>query len=649
MRMTIERMLISNFKGTRELVLEFGETTRIRGMNGTGKSTIPDAFMWVLFNKDSHGNAPGSDNFREKPLDEDGKEVHNLDTTVELCCKLDGQPFNLRRTQREKWVKKRGNAEAVFQGNESTYWINEVETKLSDFKARIAMITSEEVFRLIASLSAFNQIEWKKRRQQLLEMSGTDVDGELLLRPEYRPIADEAGQRNIAVDDLRKVLTDQRKRMNDELRMIPVRIDEAKRAMPEVDPQKIRDAEYIVKDSEEDIERISGYIAAAREQGGAGANRQQLLALETELVSLKRQAVDAHAAHKRLLQTEADAASTVFRSASARLAQAKQDYEVCHSQFVQAEAFRNSLRQSFTERRDEVVQVGSVCPTCGQELPESEVEAARVKANEAKKADLAAIKQRGVKAAEEVEALSAKAATLAADVEALKTEVDIAMKERDEAYARLQSLPDVNYSASPRIMEVEQQLAELKQEFKTSPDEKIRGYEDRKKELQAIVTRNRLVLAQRDAAEKSAERIRELTASQQELGARIAEVENLIVLVEKFVQDRCGALEASINAQFPTVRWKLFDIQINGGIVDVCTCMIPCGDRLVAYECANTAAQVNADIEIINVLSRHYDLQLPLFVDNSERVNTLAPTESQLITLSVSTDEKLKVEYGEAI
>jgi len=649
MRMTIERMLISNFKGTRELVLEFGETTRIRGMNGTGKSTIPDAFMWVLFNKDSHGNAPGSDNFREKPLDEDGKEVHNLDTTVELYCKLDGQPFNLRRTQREKWVKKRGNAEAVFQGNESTYWINEVETKLSDFKARIAMITSEEVFRLIASLSAFNQIEWKKRRQQLLEMSGTDVDGELLLRPEYRPIADEAGQRNIAVDDLRKVLTDQRKRMNDELRMIPVRIDEAKRAMPEVDPQKIRDAEYIVKDSEEDIERISGYIAAAREQGGAGANRQQLLALETELVSLKRQAVDAHAAYKRLLQTEADAASTVFRSASARLAQAKQDYEVCHSQFVQAEAFRNSLRQSFTERRDEVIQVGSVCPTCGQELPESEVEAARAKANEAKKADLAAIKQRGVKAAEEVEALSAKAATLAADVEALKTEVDIAMKERDEAYARLQSLPDVDYSASPRIMEVEQQLAELKQEFKTSPDEKIRGYEDRKKELQAIVTRNRLVLAQRDAAEKSAERIRELTASQQELGARIAEVENLIVLVEKFVQDRCGALEASINAQFPTVRWKLFDIQINGGIVDVCTCMIPCGDRLVAYECANTAAQVNADIEIINVLSRHYDLQLPLFVDNSERVNALAPTESQLITLSVSTDEKLKVEYGEAI
>ena len=147
MRMTIDRMTISNFKGIRELSIDFGDVTRISGMNGTGKTTIPDAFSWVLWNKDSRGNAPGSYDFREKPLDENGDEIHNLDTTVELFCKLDGQPFNLRRTQRENWVKKRGSAESVYQGNISTYWINDVETKLTDFKARISQITSEEVFR----------------------------------------------------------------------------------------------------------------------------------------------------------------------------------------------------------------------------------------------------------------------------------------------------------------------------------------------------------------------------------------------------------------------------------------------------------------------------------------------------------------------
>ena len=78
-------------------------------------------------------------------------------------------------------------------------------------------------------------------------------------------------------------------------------------------------------------------------------------------------------------------------------------------------------------------------------------------------------------------------------------------------------------------------------------------------------------------------------------------------------------------------------------------CMIPCDSGLVAYECANTAAQVNADMEIINVLSDHYDLRLPLFVDNSERVNVLAHTDSQLITLSVSTDSALRIENDKEV
>ena len=238
MRMTLEKIKISNFKGIRKLEIDFGSVTRISGMNGTGKTTIPDAFCWVLWNKDSRGNAPGSYDFHEKPLNEDGEEIHNLDTTVELDCRLDGQRFNIKRTQRENWVQKRGSADAVFQGNTSTYWINDVETKLSDFKARISQIASEEIFRLIGSLSAFNALDWKKRREQLIALSDVDVDAMLLQQEQYRPLADECGQRGIEVDNLRKVLSDQRKRTNDELKMIPIRIDEARKAMPEFRPNE---------------------------------------------------------------------------------------------------------------------------------------------------------------------------------------------------------------------------------------------------------------------------------------------------------------------------------------------------------------------------------------------------------------------------
>ena len=133
-----------------------------------------------------------------------------------------------------------------------------METKLTDFKARISQITSEEVFRLIGSLSAFNALDWKKRREQLIALSDTAVDTLLLQRDEYRPLADECAQRNVGVEDLRKILSDQRKRTNEELKMIPVRIDEARKALPVIDARTISDAEYIVADTLKDLERIDG-------------------------------------------------------------------------------------------------------------------------------------------------------------------------------------------------------------------------------------------------------------------------------------------------------------------------------------------------------------------------------------------------------
>ena len=241
MKLELREIRISNFKGVREMTIDFsGPRTQITGANGTGKTTIADAFSWVLFNKDSAGNAPGSKDFREKPLDDDGREIHNLETSVELFCTLDGQRFDLKRTQAENWVKKRSSSEATFQGNVSTYWINGVEVKLQDFKARIAAIASEDVFRLVGVLSTFNAMDWKKRRQQLLNLVDEDVDSELLARDEYRPLADAVAQQNVSVDDYRKVAADQRKRINDELRSLPIRIDEAKKSLPTFGPREVR-------------------------------------------------------------------------------------------------------------------------------------------------------------------------------------------------------------------------------------------------------------------------------------------------------------------------------------------------------------------------------------------------------------------------
>lgn len=648
MRLILDRMDIANFKGIRDMSITFSEQrTRISGRNGSGKTTIVDAFNWVLFGKDSHGNAPGSDSFREKPLDDGGKEIHNLETSVELFCRLDGQRFDLKRAQAENWVKKRGALEATFQGNVSTYWVNGVEVKAQDFKQRIAAVAGEDIFRLVGTLSAFNALPWKERRVQLMKMAGTDVDGELLARSEYRPIADELAARNIGIDDLRKVLNDQRKKANDELKILPVRIDEARKSLPVKNEQEIRDAEYIVKDSRASIATVEEQLATLRAGSAATNARAQRLALEQELISLKRRLMDAVQDEKRKLMLKADAASEDFRRLTGMQAEAKRVAEATERKAKAADALTNELRQKFIEVRSTSKVIEDTCPTCGQPLPVEKLQEAAARYEEEKRKALNDIQVKGKAAAAESKGLAEELTHEQKEVEALTARVEAAEVARSAANAAVRDFIDTpDYAAEPRIAELESEIKALDNGSDVSVDEKERQLLERKRELQAIVDKKLAVLAARDAGAETEARIHAYEARQQEVGAQLSETEILIVLLEQFIQARCGALEDSINAQFEGVRWKLFDQQINGAIVDCCMAMIPCESGLVAYESANTAAQINCDIGIVNALSRYYDIKVPLFVDNAERVIRLADTDAQLITLAVSTDSELKVTGG---
>lgn len=645
MKLTLNRMKLENFKGIRALeVAPEGCDVRISGANGTGKTSLVDAFCWVLFNQNANGDAPGSDTFREKPLDGNGKPVHNVDTVVELCCTLDGQRFDLKRRQAENWVKKRGSAEATFQGNVSTYWINGVEVRQGEFRQRVTAIADGDVFRLVGSLGAFNRLDWKKRRQMLLDMAGSDVDGRLLALDEYRPLADEAAEQGVSIDDLRKVLADRRKGINNELKMLPVRIDEAKKSLPTLTDREIRDAEYMVRTSREDIQHIDALIAEAKAASGEANDRNRKLALQQEILSIKRRIMDDFDARKRRLEQDARAALDTFTRYSAQLADARRRYDSLTAELGRATEVRDDLRALYKARQRREETVDTTCPTCGQPMPEDRIEEARAALRAARRKDLDEIQQRGKRAAAQAASAQTSLDKAQDDINALEGRVQSAETALEAANAAVRGAaaeqPDFSDS---RLTEAEKELSALDPVTGYDADEKVRQLVERKAEVQALIDSNLALLARRDAGKETEQRIRAYEAQQVEMGARLAETETLIILLERFIQERCGALEAGINERFPTVRWKLFDTQINGGTTDTCVALVDCGGTPVPYESANTASQIAADMEIVDALSRQYGIRVPLFVDNAERVNVLPEIGSQTITLSVGTESELTI------
>jgi hypothetical protein len=129
--------------------------------------------------------------------------------------------------------------------------------------------------------------------------------------------------------------------------------------------------------------------------------------------------------------------------------------------------------------------------------------------------------------------------------------------------------------------------------------------------------------------------LQEKTFSQQ-----LADIEKIEFTIQNFIREKVNLLEGRINGMFETVRFRLFDVQINGGIVECCDTLVDG----VPWQDANNAAKINSGIDIINVLSNFYDVSAPVWVDNAESVNLIQPTVAQRIELYVTNDNYLTTE-----
>ena len=103
------KLSIENFKRIPHLELDFNGTDwTIYGRNAAGKTSIYDAFYWLLFDKDSHG----AKDFDVEPRNADGT-VKNPEavTKVNAVLDCDGAMYCFEKHYYQKWQQQRGSAE----------------------------------------------------------------------------------------------------------------------------------------------------------------------------------------------------------------------------------------------------------------------------------------------------------------------------------------------------------------------------------------------------------------------------------------------------------------------------------------------------------------------------------------------------------
>ena len=116
--------------------------------------------------------------------------------------------------------------------------------------------------------------------------------------------------------------------------------------------------------------------------------------------------------------------------------------------------------------------------------------------------------------------------------------------------------------------------------------------------------------------------------------------ENDIVFNVQAKDTKVELLENAINSKFEVVKFRLFDTQINGGLVECCDTLV----NGVPYSDVNNAHKILAGLDIINTLIKFYKTSAPIFIDNRESINELYNINTQIISLIVTEDTELRIE-----
>lgn len=632
MNIEIKSIDIVNFKGIRSLHLDFHEgVNNIYGENATGKTSVYDALTWLLFNKDSAGNA--------RP---DIKPHHAPAGTmpeVTAVLEVDGVPIKLRKVLREKWEKPRGSSIERYAGDTRDYYIDDVPLAENEYKRRIAELNDEQQFKLLTDVWAVtSKMHWKDRRALLSEICGLPDDVSLLASaPQFAELAEAAGRRT--VDEYKSVLMKQRKDMNANLNTLPVRVDECSRMVTELENLDFAAAHSESDRLQAERERVQGELVKLTNNTLAAQARNELGALQNQLRELEAEN-NAHLASQRV--PVEDKTAELHRALSER----KQDVDRLQStidhekQYIadgetRLNDYRARWRAIDTEEFTE-----TVCPTCHQPLPAEQIAEAReafaVHQQQRKGAlleDSKLVKQ-GIAAAQERLA-NAETALKSAQDEVQKAQISL------DGYTppviiEPENLPDYDRRKSAfqtLIADAEKRLDRLSGD---TAAEKTR-LEAEHAELTRRKLESDAVLAKELTLADTKKRIAELQAEQRTAAAEVEQMDRLIAMCEEFTRYRVQAITESVNSRFRLTRWRLFNEQVNGGLADCCEPMDRNGST---FDGTNNAMKINIGMDIIDTLSAHFGRRVPLFVDNAESVTQLQPIGSQVVRLVVSEQDK---------
>ena len=651
--MKLLSMKLVNFKGIRDADFQFpdGANYNIFGTNGAGKTTTVDALTWLLFDKDS----TDAKDFGIKTI-VDGVPLHHAEHSVECVFLMeDGQTVTLKKVYKEKWQQPRGKMEAEFAGHTTGYFIDEVPKSQTEYKKFIGQVVGDEKrFKTLTSPLYFNEkLKDAERRAILMDIIG-GVDQDVVIAEN---LDDLAGLKPLLkgrkVEDFRLVVKQSLSKTKKEVDGIEPAIKAIQSIM--IAGADVSDLgiyqnalERNAKESEQLLQEIkkleAGSVDSELETKKAELKRRlsDLRNEDDEVNRAARKELHTRAAEVGAKRLEAENRVYGWKKVISRL---ETDINTCQqNREVLLRHFQVPMQNKFNAK-----PIETICPTCGQEIPQESIDAAKSAQAEQerdfnhKKAEaLKEINKQG-KANNEAKAEAEK--KLAETKEAMQAAEDDLNAILNEVKEAQKAIDGFKETVSSEVELLDKELAELEAQVN-------RPNETAEKRIAELAAKREVAIEKQREAQgkindieqnrKCQSKIRELQEKETELSATFTALTKQLYMCDQYSRCLTEYIDRKVADKFKMARFVMFRDNItNDGAKECCEVQL----HGTPYHDLCQTEQMHVGLDIIQTLSRYYGLTMPVLIDRSESFITLPETDMQIIRLVVSADDKeLRVE-----
>ena len=641
-KVILKQIRLQNWRAQNTVVDFSDHTTEISGMNQSGKSTIYNAFLWLLTGCDEYDRM----NFR---LFDDTIE-HTKETdapaSVVAILSIDGIEYKLERKASMGWTRKRGKAEWERKGSDNyTFAIDDIERSSSEYKKFIEeMILPIDKLKICLNIGYLLSLDWKECRKRFEDMVGEIAIEDY--KGDYSDILDDL--QKYGVEDLKTRYRNIIKRLGKEVEDLPVAIETLVSNLPDL--KVIEEAERSLKERKEDLSKLSNSILDAIPHGVDDMRREldrmtddfkrseraYKMENDKELKILEDELYDMEAFNRNISKRNADNGMTIARF---RDLMDKNNAEILNLKRKKDDLLKKCKKVKAMEFD------GYKCPYCGQKLPDDMLEKARSEFYSNRNSEYNGIVVRGKDMAKEIE----------------KLEYDnSAMKELIEELSKKQEQKDTS-DLLYRIEHFYDNIHEYG--MTTEGKEKSSKIEDMRCKLEELCHSNNIddLSSKREGLIREVESLSRAAGKREEydrINARISEmrkklrdeanekvhVEGMLEKLFMFEREKASIISEKVNKKFDYISVKMTEVNKSGEIVDTCAILDKDG---VSYQVTNSASRMRCGIDVARCFSRFYGVSLPLFVDNAERMDSsnLPDYDGQVVLLRVSDNKGLNVKY----